>query len=325
MKCIILLALLVSFCAAYDLEEYTWIGFKKIHNKTYVGDEDRMRQIIFEDNLQYIEDHNNEGHSYTLGINQFADMTNLEYRQMMLGYDNEARISRPESTDTYHVCSMDTKDLPASVDWRTKGVVTPVKNQGQCGSCWSFSATGSLEGQYAMKNNKRLSFSEQQLVDCSTAEGNHGCQGGLMDFAFEYWKKYLEEQELDYPYKAMNMNCKYNASKGITKDQSYKDIKSKDIASLKDAIANVGPISVAMDASHTSFQLYKSGIYDPFFCSETRLDHGVLAVGYGTEDGKDYWLVKNSWTESWGDKGYFKIEVKGNKCGICTSASYPVL
>ncbi|KAI6649633.1 Cathepsin L [Oopsacas minuta] len=328
MKSIILVLVFVYVAAAYELEDYTWAGFKKIHNRTYVGEEERMRKLIFEDNLRFIEEFNAQGHSYTVGVNRFADMTNLEYRQMMLGFDNEARLSKkPDNQNNYHVYSMDADDLPAKVDWRKKGIVTPMKDQGQCGSCWAFSTTGCLEGQYALKNGKLDSFSEQELVDCSTAFGNHGCQGGLMDNAYRYLKNHTEELNVDYKYTAENGKCKYDESKGVTKVKSYVDIKSGDILGLKDASANIGPISVAMDASHISLQLYLFGVYDPEFCSSTKLDHGVLVVGYGHDelDGKDYWEVKNSWGTYWGVGGYFKIAMKKNKCGICTSASYAVL
>merc|ERR1719318_1113067 len=219
--------------------------------------------------------------------------------------------------------------LPKNVDWRKKGYVTPVKNQGQCGSCYSFSATGALEGQNFKKTGKLISLSEQQIVDCSTAYGDHGCQGGLMDNVFEYIKEAggLETEE-DYPYLAeQQTECDFNKSEIAAKVTGFVDVPEGDEDALRDASATVGPIAVAIDASHFSFQFYHSGVYDEWFCSQTRLDHGVLAVGYGADtQGTKYWLVKNSWGVGWGQKGYIWMSRdRNNQCGIATQASYPLV
>ncbi len=199
------------------------------------------------------------------------------------------------------------------IDWRDKGDVVHVKDQGQCGSCWAFSAVGSIESAYAIKTGKLVSLSEQQLVDCSGKMGNMGCNGGLMDQAFKY---VIEaggiETEDSYPYGAVGKTCVFNTSEVVVKVCGFIDIASKDEAALQQAVATIGPMSVAIDAGHSSFQLYKRGgmyfpsllisyyhfyticlVYNEPFCSQTQLDHGVLAIGYGTESGKDYWLVKN--------------------------------
>jgi len=304
-----------------------WESFKKYHGKQYAVEEETMRRVIWESNLDYIEKHNlaaDRGeHTFWLGMNEYGDMTNREFVSVMNGYKMR---TAPSKAPTFLPPS-NIGDLPDTVDWRTKGYVTPIKNQGQCGSCWSFSATGSLEGQHFKSNSSLVSLSEQNLVDCSTKQGNHGCQGGLMDNAFKYIKENAGiDTESSYPYEGKNDKCRFNAANVGATDTGFTDIKSKSESDLQTAVATVGPIAVAIDASHMSFQLYRTGVYHEFFCSETRLDHGVLAVGYGSEDSKDYWLVKNSWGESWGEKGYIKMSRnRRNNCGIATSASYPTV
>lgn len=302
-----------------------WTSFKAVHGKTYAVAEEHVRRAIFEKNVQYIVKHNLEHdlglHSYTLGANQFADMTNEEFRAMYL---HPMQRSGERQASTFLM--PENVELPSSVDWRTQGYVTGIKNQGQCGSCWSFSTTGSLEGQWFRKTGKLVSLSEQQLVDCSTKYGNQGCNGGLMDQAFQYIKDFGSETEQAYPYKARDQSCAYDKSQVVASVTGFTDVKNGSESDLQSAVATVGPVSVAIDASHITFQLYREGVYDPLLCSSTNLDHGVLAVGYGTEGSKDYWIVKNSWGEVWGMKGYINmVRNKNNKCGIATAASYPLV
>lgn len=218
--------------------------------------------------------------------------------------------------------------LPHHVDWREKGAVTAVKDQGHCGSCWAFSAVGALEGQHFRKTGALVSLSEQNLVDCSKKYGNNGCNGGMMDNAFRYVKSNKGiDTEISYPYEGIEDSCHFNPKNVGATDSGYVNLPSGNEEKLMNAVATMGPVSVAIDASQESFQFYAEGTYVEPQCDSVSLDHGVLVVGYGTdEQGQDYWLVKNSWGTSWGDKGYIKMARNmDNQCGIATQASYPTV
>ncbi|KAF0291935.1 Cathepsin L [Amphibalanus amphitrite] len=320
---ILLVALLVGAASAF-VDRAEWEAFKQKHAKSYVNPiEEFYRMKVYADNKVKVEQHMKEyaegKHTFTLALNKFADLTSEEFARGFKGL----KIG----STTPHVMHQNTgKAAPTSQDWRDYGVVTGVKDQGQCGSCWSFSATGALEGAWALAGHTLVSLSEQQLVDCSTAYGNAGCNGGWMDSAFQYIRDHGGIQsEASYPYTARDGTCKASGNNVATL-RSYADIHSGSESGLLDAVANVGPVAVAIDASHFSFQLYSGGVYNEAHCSSSRLDHGVLAVGYGTESGQDYWLVKNSWGTGWGLSGYIKMSRNaGNQCGIATSASYPIV
>ncbi|XP_071825262.1 cathepsin L-like peptidase [Apostichopus japonicus] len=306
----------------------TWEAWKQTHSKQYTKEEEDNRRKIWEDNLQKVSKHNTEHslglHSYTLGMNKYADLRGEEFVQMMNGLKFNASRER----QGIKFLSYAKFQAPDSVDWRDEGYVTPVKDQGQCGSCWAFSTTGSLEGQHFRSTGVLTSLSEQNLVDCSISYGNNGCEGGLMDYAFQYIKDNLGiDTEDKYPYEAEDDTCRFSPDNVGATDSGYVDVDSGDEDALKEACAANGPISVAIDASHESFQLYESGVYDEESCSSIELDHGVLVVGYGTDSvGGDYWIVKNSWGLSWGQQGYIWMSRnKDNQCGIATSASYPTV
>lgn len=316
-----------------DLISEEWDLYKTQYAKKYETEiEDRYRMKVFMENKHKINMHNKLYErgvvSYKLSMNHYGDLFHHEFLERMNGYRMHLRLLDGESSGATFIEPYNVT-IPDTVDWRTRGAVTEVKNQGQCGSCWAFSATGALEGQHFRSTNKLVSLSEQNLVDCSGRYGNNGCNGGLMDNAFKYVKANKGiDTETAYPYVGVsNGTCHYNPKKIGATDKGYVDIPEGDEKKLKIAVATVGPISVAIDASHESFQFYQEGVYYQAGCSSQMLDHGVLAVGYGTtEDGKDYWLVKNSWGEQWGDQGYIKMaRNKHNNCGIATQASYPLV
>ncbi|XP_071489951.1 cathepsin L-like peptidase [Diadema antillarum] len=322
----ILSACLMGVFGAFEEE---WTAWKLKYGKAYADDfEESKRSSIWQDNLAYITKHNIRydlgEFTFKLGINEYADLQNYEFVGLMNGYRRNI-TSKAKSASVF--LAPENVQIPDSVDWRTKGYVTNVKNQEDCGSCWAFSATGSLEGQHFKKTGKLVSLSEQNLVDCSGPEGNGGCMGGLMNNAFQYVIDHNGiDTEESYPYKAKDGRCHFSKSNVGATCTGYTDIASGDENALKEAVATVGPISVAIDASHRSFQHYESGVYNEPDCNSEILDHGVLAVGYSSDNGKDYWIVKNSYGNSWGMKGYvWMSRNKDNQCGIATNASYPLV
>jgi len=253
--------------------------------------------------------------TYTLEINQFSDLTSNEFLERYMGVNKTIEFTledlKAAQNDPQFV------GLPASVDWRSSGAVTPVKDQGQCGSCWAFSTTGVLEGAWKIAKGNLVSLSEQQLVDCDNT--NYGCNGGWPVDALSWLKSKGSDTEASYPYTAHGGTC-HAATIGAYVG-TYAQLPKGSESSLQTATANVGPVSVCIDASKYSFQAYKSGVYNEPTCSSTNLDHAVLVVGYGTENGQDYWLVKNSWGTGWGEQGYIKMSRnKNNQCGIATAA-----
>jgi len=303
------------------LYQTEFTSFIKKHAKRYPHDEFSLRYDIFKANLNMIREHNAAGHSTVLAVNEFADMTFEEFHSKMTGLQaRESEYLRSLNSEGPHT---KVTKMAASLDWRQKGAVNPVKNQQSCGSCWAFSALGALEGADAIANGKLQSLSEQQLVDCSTRYGNHGCNGGLMTQAFEY---IIDNKGVTtgaaYPYTARDGQCKTGQTSAATV-RKYVDITANSESELMAAV-NLGPVSVAIQASSQVFQFYKSGILDDSRCGQ-RLDHGVTLVGYGTEDGKDYYIVRNSWGAGWGEGGYIRMVRGSNQCGIAKMATYPVV
>jgi cathepsin L len=286
--------------------------------------EENHRYNVFKHNLDFVNSWDAETRGFSVAINKFSDLTKEEFASVYNGM-KVVKEYKPVP-EPQPVKSGVTGDI---VNWVNKGAVTPIKNQGQCGSCWSFSATGSMEGAQFISKGVLTSLSEQNLVDCSTTQGNDGCNGGLMDQAFQYviQNKGIDT-EASYPYTATGPNtCEYSASNIGDTISNYQDVTSGSESALETAV-NKQPISVAIDASNESFQMYSSGVYYEPACSATSLDHGVLAVGYGTDStGTDYWLVKNSWGTDWGMSGFIEMlrdtVSNGNMCGIATMATIP--
>ncbi|GFR15900.1 cathepsin L [Trichonephila clavata] len=304
-----------------------WIRYKMAYHKHYRGEENVMRRRTFFENLISILKHNLDElkglKSFKKGLNKYSDLTHQEYMKYLNGFKIMPDVI-VNSTDWIPLVNI---DLPDQVDWREKGLVTPVKDQGMCGSCWAFSSTGSLEGQHMKKTGNLVSLSEQNLVDC--VKENDGCSGGWMDSAFEQIKKENGiDTETSYPYVGIQDSCFFNEFTVGATCTGYVDIPEGDEEVLKQAVAKIGPISVAINADSENFHNYRSGIYDEPNCpnSVSALTHAVLVVGYGTENGTDYWLVKNSWGTTWGIKGYIKMSRnKDNQCGIATRASFPLM
>ncbi|XP_031435998.1 procathepsin L-like [Clupea harengus] len=328
-------SLAVVSCASLSLEDLEFHAWKLKFEKSYSSlEEEAHRKNIWLSTRRKVLTHNilaDQGiKTYRMGMNQFSDMNSEEYSQTVL---RRSMIPSNETKAMPHRGTITSKPkggaakLSTSVNWRDNGCVTPVKNQGKCGSSWAFSTTGALESNYCIQYGHLPSLSEQQLVDCSRSYGNKGCKGGRIDPSFQY---VIDnggiETEAYYPYEAKDGSCRFDRSGVAITCSGYSDLTPRgDESVLQWYVANVGPMSVAVDADD-HFQHYGSGVFNDPSCSSSHSNLAVLVVGYGTEGGQDYWLVKNSFGVSWGEQGYIKMSRnRGNQCGIASYASYPIV
>lgn len=298
-------------------EERSFLSWMRTTNQLFTGDEYNLRLGIWLANLRAVQAHNAAGHSFKLTMNKFAALTPAEYRSL-LGLRKTVAIARGTRRTS--------KSNAESLDWRDKGAVTDVKDQGGCGSCWAFSTICSIEGTWAAKKGELVSMSESNLVDCDTYD--EGCNGGFMFMALEYIVNFQNGKvmtEADYPYKASARKCAYDDSKALWRVARYVNVTAGSEDDLQSKVEDYGPVAVAIDASHFSFQLYWGGIYDEPWCSPGNLDHGVGCVGFGVEGVTPYWIVKNSWGSWWGESGYIRMIRKDNQCGIATMSSVPIV
>jgi len=317
-KAVVIFALLfASAFGAFTKIQYqnAFIDFMHKNGKAYAHDEFQSRFQTFKANMDFIANHKST--SYSVAMNKFGDLSVTEFSHLY----NGVRVPKSYVHSATPIASI---AVPDTWDWRSQGAVTPIKNQGQCGSCWAFSTTGSVEACHFFGTKTLVGLSEQNLVDCSQAQGNEGCNGGLMTDAMDYIiaNKGIDT-EASYPYTAQDGTCAFSASNVGATETAYTNVPSGDEGQLQQFVYQ-GPTSVAIDASHSSFQFYSGGVYNEPDCSSSQLDHGVLAIGWGTDSGSAFWLVKNSWGTDWGMSGFIEMSRNANnQCGIATMATIP--
>ncbi|XP_052744081.1 digestive cysteine proteinase 1 [Bicyclus anynana] len=303
--------------------------FKQKHNRQYASDvEHAKRSNIFRQNLRYIHSNNRAHRGFTLAVNHLADRTDDELAALRGRRYSGPNQGLPFPHSARALEEMSDK-VPAEHDWRLFGAVTPVKDQSVCGSCWSFGTVGAVEGALFLHNGGHLvRLSQQALVDCSWGFGNNGCDGGEDFRAYQWIMKHGLPTEEDYGgYLGQDGYCHIDNVTLVTSMKGWVNVTAKNENSLRFAIFKYGPISVAIDASHKSFSFYSNGVYYEPKCKNQveELDHAVLAVGYGILRGQKYWLVKNSWSNMWGNDGYVLMATRDDNCGVQAAPTYVLM
>ncbi|XP_026861293.2 cathepsin L1 isoform X1 [Electrophorus electricus] len=332
---LVVVFVLAPLGAATDSEEESpseWKQWKEAHGVSYEEErDDTERRVIWESNRKLIEENNErfqKGMSeFTMTMNKYGDLNRQEYKQLQ-GAKINSKTARNGKTVSAWKLRLHAKKLrKSSVDYRPLGYVTEVKDQGYCGSCWAFSTTGAIEGQMFRKTGRLVSLSEQNLVDCSRSYGTYGCSGAWMANAYDYVISNGLQASDTYPYTSVDTQpCFHDRSQVVAQISDYRFIPKGNVQALADALATIGPITVAVDADHPSFLFYSSGIYEEPSCNPNNLSHAVLLVGYGSEEGRDYWIIKNSWGAAWGEGGYMRMRrSRSNTCGIASYALYPIV
>ncbi|OHS93126.1 Pro-cathepsin H [Tritrichomonas foetus] len=319
-----MLSFLLSFATSrliLGAEERTFVKFMRDFNVYYVGDDYHLRLGIFATNLRRIHEFNKGNHSFRLGINEFMAWTPSELTQL-----RGAKYMHEKPRHEKKVTLSKNKKNVESWDWRdTPNIVGPIRAQGNCGACWAFSACAAQESQWAIFGNKWVELSVQNLVDCAT--NCHGCYGGWPSSAYDY---VIENQnghinkEAFYPYRWTTQQCKYDPQYDYSTVTGYTTITKNDEVELAQKVAELGPASICIDSSSFSFTWYTSGIFNIDECSTTFFDHAVNIVGFGKEGDQDYWIIRNSWNEKWGEKGYMRMIRGVNMCGVASTAIIPI-
>ncbi|GCB76086.1 cathepsin K-like [Scyliorhinus torazame] len=326
----------VSMASTIPFIDKEWELWKLMYGKSYPNlEEDQARRGIWLDNLEKIDAHNAQylqGNTmYEMTMNQFGDLTPMEFANLytdariseMVNYTDDALFGfEMEELEEME----EINDLPQEVDWRKMHYVGKIKDQGMCLSCYAFTAVGALEGQLAKKKKQLIELSVQNIIDCSDEYRNFGCRGGLPYHAFQYIRDHGIESEQSYPYQAKkNDKCSFNNSKSVIKIKGFRRIKNYSEKQLAAVIRRVGPLSVLICSAHDSWRFYKSGILDNADCNNKKIDHAVLLIGYVDEHPTGYWIIKNSWGTSWGERGYIRLVKGKNMCKITHCASYPII